>query len=569
MTETKKPVKYVKDLWKLSDDVGDKGIPKGIHWDDLVAFGHDSKATLVSQHTKHAVSILNLGIAGLFSLTAIRRRIAKKYKSPNQWTTKMSVDISDMNQTPGGIKGLDFFALREGLWYIPAAKTVLYGGTRMGMGVGALANISFCTPGTKVNLVKGGWEATSPTPQEYKKILPALQAAYRHSQSWIRAIPHEDMIKHMEKAEEVRYLCQKQLEMLPGVDVYSVVPSYLLYNSDGNEGSQTDYLRLIGHMPILYEGVAWQVGISMFGYALEGHCMVTEQGDFIASAWCMRETPDKSGGIDLFTGKNNKHTLLTWCAGPMLSRFGTGAYANVPLDQGDEVGAMQAVNKSVDFGFAHTSAPDNWKKEYNFARMLDIKNPIQFMLLRNCYKRLVKVGKKMTSKFTLDLVKNRARQTDDPNSPFQTPIWVYLHAQEQLIRITNIIMHPYYKGEINVIAHGISYLRPIAKGWKYFHPYQKGLSIYVNRQVFMEEGYLIAPRYAKAFWTEIKDLEPVKEPDKEEAATAAVVKEVQQSSIGAFLDGQTLPPMPPLNAVYGTIANNPPEQSARKDSPIS
>ena len=471
--------------------------------DDLVAFGDGEIKTLVSSKSEHKVSIVNDGVRSLFSLVAIKRRIMKQAKSPAYWKADKAIDIADLSKLPDGLDCVDIFNMNNYYWYIPEAKLLMKGGKRAGLDVGALARINFLVPGTKINITGNSYEATSPSAKEYKTILPALQAQYKHNSSWIRAVPHKDMIPLMGKAEEIVAMCTEQLKLLPGVEVYAAVPCFLVYTSDGGSGSQSDYIRMVDHVPVLYEDLAWQIGISLFGMALEGQCLVTDQGDFIASAWCMRETPDKAGGIDLFTGKNNKHTLLTWCAGPMLSRFGTGAYAGV---QGDSEEGPVVENPAVKFEFAQKTAGESWREEYSqYVKIKDINTPIEFVVLQKCYKRLEK-GKKITPSVLAKLLKGRARKkakkdSDIPQSrmPFKLPVWVYMHKHQELMQITNVRPHPYYPSQLTFeYARGAN-LRPLQQAWKFYMPLQPTSMCNPSKVSFLDDGRIVQLNHVKAF----------------------------------------------------------------------
>ena len=76
-----------------------------------------------------------------------------------------------------------------------------------------------------------------------------------------------------------------------------------------------------GMDPLLYDGPAWLVGLRIGRRMVPGRIFVTPEGRFIASDWCQREV-GKGGGIDLHTGEFTRHTLMSWCAGPGISKFG-------------------------------------------------------------------------------------------------------------------------------------------------------------------------------------------------------------------------------------------------------
>lgn len=165
--------------------------------------------------------------------------------------------------------------------------------------------------------------------EEFLNHLPAFRRGYYPSNPWCTDLPTTEVADMATRAREVLLNLRAQLSLLGSeADVYSVSPRHLRYYSDGDMSTQREGnhgLRLApylgdGARPLLYDGPAWCVGLRIGKKIIPGRVFVNDQGEFICSDWCQREV-DKSGGIDLITGKNTKHTLLTWTAGPGMSRF--------------------------------------------------------------------------------------------------------------------------------------------------------------------------------------------------------------------------------------------------------
>lgn len=168
---------------------------------------------------------------------------------------------------------------------------------------------------------------------EYHEYLRAVQGQHSMNNMWTMDIPCAAVAGMANHAEEMLGKLRDQIKTLPGVSIYSIHPRWLRYFSDGDMSSQKTSgidgtLRLApgvgsGLRPLLYDGPAWVVGIFLGKKMIPGRVFVNSEGQFLCSDWCQREV-DKRGGIDLITGKNTKHTLATWIAGPGLSRFAQG-----------------------------------------------------------------------------------------------------------------------------------------------------------------------------------------------------------------------------------------------------
>lgn len=188
--------------------------------------------------------------------------------------------------------------------------------------------------GTVLKLVGDAFEMFPLTRAAYEEYLSMLRALPKHVNGFTLDFPCKEVAHLADKTSEMLAMLREQVSRLPGVEVYTAQPRWLRYYSDGDMRSQRSsgeqgirsapYPHAGGgeHMrPLLYDGPAWVVGLKLGDKLLPGRCYVNGEGHFICSDWCQREV-DKGGGIDLYTGQNVKHTLMTWVAGPALSRFG-------------------------------------------------------------------------------------------------------------------------------------------------------------------------------------------------------------------------------------------------------
>lgn len=187
--------------------------------------------------------------------------------------------------------------------------------------------------GTVLDLSKSGLDRYTSLSSlaDYASALPFLQSAWANGNTWCVDIPTERVAPMADQTPEMLANLKDQVKHVGGVDVYMIRPVWLRYYSDGDMSSQrtsgptqlrnAPYARGAGLRPLLYDAPAWCVGLMFGGKILQGRVFVTPEGKFIGSDWCQREA-DKSGGIDIHTGKYTNHTLMTWCAGPGISRFG-------------------------------------------------------------------------------------------------------------------------------------------------------------------------------------------------------------------------------------------------------
>lgn len=175
------------------------------------------------------------------------------------------------------------------------------------------------------------------SPEQYTALVDAIGAKCNFNNTWCRDRLDAE-VAHMAPASlEMLEFCRQQVSKLGYVGVMAISPRILRYYSDGSAESQTDALRLApvddgsGMRPLLYDGPAWALSLNIFDSPLNGRVFVNEAGEFVASDWCQRTTPDsKETGIDLYNGKSSKHTLLSWCAGPAMK----WAPANATKQQG-------------------------------------------------------------------------------------------------------------------------------------------------------------------------------------------------------------------------------------------
>lgn len=170
------------------------------------------------------------------------------------------------------------------------------------------------------------------TPDEYLRYLATIHASRLRSNTWTNDIPHESLMGLQAKAQEMYDKLNKDFALIPGVSCYTVQARWLRYFSDGSMETQKAGLHGVryaprpsrGRAPLLYDGPSFVVGLegkmsNGRQHILPLRVFITPDGQFICSDQCQREV-DKGGGIDLITGVNTKHTLLTWVAGPALSR---------------------------------------------------------------------------------------------------------------------------------------------------------------------------------------------------------------------------------------------------------
>lgn len=166
------------------------------------------------------------------------------------------------------------------------------------------------------------------TSEQYLKMLPALRLGMaRFGFIYTTCVWDESLAAEWDKAPAVLESFKDMLKLLPQVDCYAAIPCRLRYVGFGRE-SQGGVLRKIEEPysgpdnTLLYDGPAWILLLTINGKPIPGRVAVTEEGRFIVSEWCFRETPKQNERYEMFSGAFVKHTLLTWCAGPLLDRFG-------------------------------------------------------------------------------------------------------------------------------------------------------------------------------------------------------------------------------------------------------
>lgn len=189
--------------------------------------------------------------------------------------------------------------------------------------------------------------------ETYRAYLPLMQRAPRPGNGFTMDVICAEVAHLVKDTPEMLAKLNAQLAGLPGTSVYMAQPRWLRYYSDGDMSSQRSALHGIRNAPypvrdggeymrpLLYDGPAWVVGLRLGDKLLPGRCFVNSNGDFICSDWCQREV-DKGGGIDLYTGANVKHTLMTWVAGPAISRFGPA-----DLKEAHQLRPMRKVNSKA------------------------------------------------------------------------------------------------------------------------------------------------------------------------------------------------------------------------------
>jgi hypothetical protein len=163
----------------------------------------------------------------------------------------------------------------------------------------------------------------------YLEWLPAIQSGWHLHNHWCIDLPSERVADLADRTGEMLEQLNNQIKNLHGVSIYMIQPRWLRYYSDGDMGSQRSAAYGLrnasmpqgGVRPLLYDAPAWVVGLRMGSRMVPGRVFITPEGRFIGSDWCQREA-DKNGGIDLHTGEFTKHTLMSWCAGPGISKFG-------------------------------------------------------------------------------------------------------------------------------------------------------------------------------------------------------------------------------------------------------
>lgn len=173
--------------------------------------------------------------------------------------------------------------------------------------------------------------------EAYLRALPALcktPGAWNEA-LYLQMIPCEAVAYLADKADEMWKALQKEMELLPEAELYSITPVLCRYFSDGDKktqisarwGQRSDGTTLSGWTPVgnsrpmLYDGPAWRVGLKIAGTVVNGGIIIAEHGSFVATIWCQREV-SKDGGIELINGEILPHTLMSWCAGAGMDKFG-------------------------------------------------------------------------------------------------------------------------------------------------------------------------------------------------------------------------------------------------------
>jgi hypothetical protein len=170
------------------------------------------------------------------------------------------------------------------------------------------------------------------TGEQYLKLLPAIQMGTRGFHfMYTNCVWDESLAPHFDKSEAMLQEFRSMLKLLPQVTIYAAVPCKLRYAGFAGE-NQKGYTRRIdepymgNENTLIYDGVAWILLLAIDGAPVPGRVAVAEDGRFIVSEWCFREISYATAGRlgtspDMYSGTANSHTLLTWCAGPLLDRF--------------------------------------------------------------------------------------------------------------------------------------------------------------------------------------------------------------------------------------------------------
>lgn len=166
------------------------------------------------------------------------------------------------------------------------------------------------------------------TSEQYLKLLPALYTGMaRFGFIYTYCVWDESIAPEWDRAPDTLKNFQEMLKLLPQVTCYGAIPCRLRYTGFAKT-SQGGVIRRIeepystSDNSLLYDGPAWILLLAIDGEPVRGRIAVTEDGRFIVSDWCFRETPHQDERYEMFSGAFIKHTLLTWCAGPLLDRFG-------------------------------------------------------------------------------------------------------------------------------------------------------------------------------------------------------------------------------------------------------
>lgn len=174
------------------------------------------------------------------------------------------------------------------------------------------------------------------TGEQYLKLLPAIHYCYRSENPMYTFLAwDESLAEDFDRAPQVLASFRDMLRLLPQVTVEGAAPCLARYVGFTGEMQSSGTLWNIdepyapGTNNLLFDGKAWLLRLAIDGKPLTGRVLALEDGKFIVSEWCFREITygmarrRESRTAEMYNGSFNKHNLLTWCAGPMLDKFGT------------------------------------------------------------------------------------------------------------------------------------------------------------------------------------------------------------------------------------------------------
>lgn len=159
-------------------------------------------------------------------------------------------------------------------------------------------------------------------------------AARKHVQGmYIAQTPvGSEGVEMWDRAGDVLAHFRERLAKFPQGGIHSVVPVLLRCYGDGDH--QRHILRFLPYQNVfgsaglhhsdklLHSTFCWRVHYTLDGNDLPGMAYCYEDGRFIISDWCFRETPDGKAEWEQFSGRDNKLDVLTWLVGPGADKFG-------------------------------------------------------------------------------------------------------------------------------------------------------------------------------------------------------------------------------------------------------
>jgi len=208
-----------------------------------------------------------------------------------------------------------------------------------------------------------------------QRVFEILENHYSALNSWCHTWPHFEVENVAEKRrQEMRACLEAQVEGLPlEVGIVALRRCFLVYQSDGDARTQTDYLyvappgsqcnywKLPGStlecpfgtfvlpperaeawkgnssfsawVPVLYAGPAWAVLVRIGGCKLNlCRIFVRDSGEFLCTDLCQRNVNKATGGINLQVGM---YSLASWCMGPGRDHLRRNGLLKVQMVVGD------------------------------------------------------------------------------------------------------------------------------------------------------------------------------------------------------------------------------------------